>query len=422
MSGELLRTVDASEVRRLTPAAIDPETRSGAERLVEEVRRGGEAALRRLAVEHDGLDECAPLVLGRASLEAALAGLPGEQHALLERTAARIRAFALAQREALAEVTISVPGGRAGHEVLPLERAGCYAPGGRFPLPSSVLMTAVTARAAGVREVWIASPRPTPVTLAAAAIAGADGLLAAGGAQAVAALAYGVAVPAVDTVVGPGNRWVTAAKQLLFGEVGIDMLAGPSELLILADGGADPGRVAADLIAQAEHDPEALPVLVSLDPLLPTRVRAELVVQLLDLPTAGTARAALERGFAVVVRGAAEAVELADRLAPEHLQLELRDPGELRGRLSHHGALFVGPGAAEVLGDYGAGPNHVLPTGGGGRVRGGLSVLDFLRIRTWLEVEDPRELARDAAALARLEGLEGHARAAERRLTPTGVG
>jgi histidinol dehydrogenase len=422
MSGELLRTVEAAEVRRLAPRATDPATRADAARLVEEVRSGGEAALRRLAGELDGLAAGAPLVLGREELEAARRALPAEQRALLERTAERIRAFALAQRSALSEVSVPVPGGRAGHEVVPVERAGCYAPGGRFPLPSSVLMTAVTARAAGVREVWVASPRPAPVTLAAAAIAGADGLLAAGGAQAVAALALGVGTPPVDVVVGPGNRWVTAAKQLLYGQVGVDMLAGPSELVVLADEGADPGRVAADLIAQAEHDADALPVLISLDPALPARVQRELALQLEDLPTADTARIALERGFAVVARDADEAAALADRLAPEHLQLEVREPGPLRARLGHHGALFVGPGAGEVLGDYGAGPNHVLPTGGGGRARGGLSVLDFLRVRTWLELERPEELARDAAALARLEGLEGHARAAERRLAPSRVG
>lgn len=422
MSGLLLPARPAAEVRALAPRPIDAETRAAAERIVEEVRVGGEDALRRHAERLDGLRAGAPLRVERGELEEALGRLPAEQRSLLERTAERLRTFALAQRSALSEVEVPVPGGRAGHSLAPVGCAGCYAPGGRFPLPSSVLMTAVTARAAGVPEVWVASPRPTPVTLAAAAVAGADGLLAVGGAQAVAALALGVAVPRVDLIVGPGNRWVTAAKQVLFGEVGIDMLAGPSELVVLADGAADPGRIAADLIAQAEHDEDALPVLISLSPELPERVRQELEGQLADLPTASTARTALTRGFATVARDPREALELTERLAPEHLQLELEEPEPLRRQLSRHGALFVGPGAAEVLGDYGAGPNHVLPTGGGARYRGGLSVLDFLTVRTWLEVEQPEELARDAAALARLEGLEGHARAAERRLSAPGRG
>jgi phosphoribosyl-ATP pyrophosphohydrolase/phosphoribosyl-AMP cyclohydrolase/histidinol dehydrogenase len=225
-------------------------------------------------------------------------------------------------------------------------------------------------------------------------------------------------VPACDAIVGPGSRWVTAAKQLVAGTVAIDMLAGPSELVVLADDSADPAVVAADLLAQAEHDVEALPVLVALAPELPAAVNACLQRQLADLPTAATARAALARGFAVHADDLDHAVALCDRLAPEHLQLLVRDAAALAPRLRHYGALFVGARSAEVLGDYGAGPNHVLPTGGTARSFGGLSVLTFLRVRTWLQLDDSdaaRALAADAAALARLEGLEAHARAAERR-------
>jgi phosphoribosyl-ATP pyrophosphohydrolase/phosphoribosyl-AMP cyclohydrolase/histidinol dehydrogenase len=269
---------------------------------------------------------------------------------------------------------------------------------------------------AGVERVWVASPKPAPVTLAAAAVAGADGLLAVGGAQAIAALAFGAdPVPACDVVVGPGNRWVTAAKQLVAGSVAIDMLAGPSELVVLADRSADPAVVAADLLAQAEHDPDALPVLVTLDAALAGAVDAELERQLATLPTAATARAAVAHGVAVVAGDLAAACAVCDRLAPEHLQVMLADPGPAVARLRHYGALFIGSGSAEVLGDYGAGPNHVLPTGGTARHTGGLSVFTFLRVRTWLRMDAPAALAADAAALARLEGLEAHARAAERR-------
>jgi phosphoribosyl-ATP pyrophosphohydrolase/phosphoribosyl-AMP cyclohydrolase/histidinol dehydrogenase len=220
-------------------------------------------------------------------------------------------------------------------------------------------------------------------------------------------------------VVGPGNRWVTAAKKLVAGRVGIDMLAGPSELVVLADSGADPELVAADLLAQAEHDPDALPVLVTTAAGLAEAVESALARQLIDLPTRETAAAALGNGFAVVASDLDEAVAVCDRLAPEHLQVLTANADAVAARLRHWGGLFIGAASAEVLGDYGAGPNHTLPTGGVARFKGGLSVLDFLRVRTWLRLDggaDP-ELARDAAALARLEGLEAHARAAERRLT-----
>ncbi|MBK9120106.1 MAG: histidinol dehydrogenase [Phycisphaerales bacterium] len=424
MDDRLLRLVQPQDVLPSTQSALDEETLRAAGVLIAAVRQGGMPALRRLAEEYDGLAPAAPLVYDRAMLAAVLARQPAELRGLLERTADRIRNFAAAQRHCLRDLDVAVPGGRAGHTVAPMESAGCYAPGGRFPLPSSVLMTAVTARVAGVEQVVVASPRPTDITLAAAAVADADMLLAAGGAQAIAALAYGAPpVPPCSVVVGPGNRWVTAAKQLIAGTVAIDMLAGPSELLVIADAGADPAMIAADLLAQAEHDPDARPLLVTWHrPLIPA-VEVELAAQLADLPTADTARQALTNGIAVIVSDAEEATEISDRIAPEHLALHVQDPQGWRGRLRHYGALFEGAAAAEVLGDYGIGPNHVLPTGGAARIVGGLSIFHFLRVRTWLGtlgVTDPdgaelRGVIRDAEALARLEGLEAHARSAARR-------
>lgn len=414
----LLRVFTAAEVPALRRQAVDAETLAGAARIVESVRTRGEAALREHAERFDGLAPGAPLLLGADVLKTAFESLPADQRALLERTAERIRTFAAAQRGAIAEVTVELEGGRAGHTVAPVERAGCYAPGGRFPLPSSVLMTAVTARAAGVSEVIVASPRPVPVTLAAAHVAGADALLPCGGAQAIAALAVGAGpVPACDVIVGPGNRWVTAAKQLVAGQVGIDMLAGPSELVVLATEGVehDPETIAADLLAQAEHDPDAVPVFVTTLPQLIGRVNAALARQLATLPTAETARPAVANGFAVACASEAEAIAVCDALAPEHLEVLMPSAEDQLRRFRHYGGLFLGHGAAEVLGDYGAGPNHVLPTGGTARHVGGLSVFTFLRVRTWMSMHAPRSLARDAAALARLEGLEGHARSAERR-------
>ncbi len=408
------RLESPTHVRRAD--ARDPALVAAVAATVARVRQEGEPALRLLAAAHDGLEDGAPLVIERSGLLAALALLPPAQRELLERSADRIRTFATAQRRALGDARVEFVGGFAAHAWVPVDRAGCYAPGGRFPLPSSVLMTAVTARTAGVGTVWVASPRPALVTLAAAAVAGADGLLRAGGAQAIAAMAYGAgAVPACDVIAGPGNRWVTAAKHLVAGDVGIDLLAGPSELVVLADAAADPGTVAADLLAQAEHDAEALPVLVTTHAQLVPAVTGELERQLATLPGAPTARQALANGGWYLAESLADACNFCDAVAPEHLQVTLADPDPACARLRHFGALFTGRAAAEVFGDYGAGPNHVLPTGGGARFAGGLSVLHFLRLRTELHVDAADLLASDAAAMARLEGLEGHARAAERR-------
>jgi phosphoribosyl-ATP pyrophosphohydrolase/phosphoribosyl-AMP cyclohydrolase/histidinol dehydrogenase len=416
-----LRRVGADDLPPLHRDAVDAETLAGAAGIVRDVERDGEAAVRAHAERLGDIAPGAPLVLDRAALQAALDAVAPETRALLERVAGRIHDFADAQADALESIDVRVPGGEAGHTVCAVDRAGCYAPGGRFPLPSSVLMTAVTARAAGVGEIWVASPRPAPVTIAAAAVAGADALLAVGGAQAIAALAYGAgAVPPCDVVVGPGNRWVTAAKQLVSGRVRIDMLAGPSELVVFADRTGDPAVIAADLLAQAEHDDDALPVLVTTDAALADAVDAALVEQLSDLPTAATASRALHNGFTVLVDDADAGVAVCDRLAPEHLQVHLADAEAVVPRLRHYGGLFVGAGAAEVFGDYGIGPNHVLPTGGTGRFTGGLSVFDFLRVRTWLRVPDggvAASIVQDTVALARLEGLEAHARAALARRT-----
>jgi phosphoribosyl-ATP pyrophosphohydrolase/phosphoribosyl-AMP cyclohydrolase/histidinol dehydrogenase len=415
----ILRRIPAAEVRSMRRHGVDAQALVAAAPIVEDVRVRGEPALREHAERLGDLKPGAPLIFGREELARAFAALPKAQRDLLERTAGRIRAFAQAQRGALGPLSVAVPGGRAGHEVAPVDRAGCYAPGGRFPLPSSVLMTAVTAAAAGVRSAWVASPRPAPATLAAAHVAGAEALLAVGGAQAIAALAYGAGpVPACDVIVGPGNRYVTAAKKLVAGQVGIDMLAGPSELVVLADETASAGTVAADLLAQAEHDPDAMPVLVTLAPAFADAVDAELVRQLSTLTTSPTATAALKNGFAAIARDLDEAAAACNAIAPEHLEVMVREIDLVRPLLTHYGALFVGAASGEVLGDYGAGPNHVLPTGGTARFSAGLSVLHFLRVRTWLDLDDPRgarAIAADAVELARIEGLEAHARAAERR-------
>ena len=401
-------------------SAVPPDALRRAQEIIERIHHGGEAALRALTEEFGERRRDDPLIVDRRAVRNALDRLSRDDRIRLERVAARIRSFAAAQRAAFADVTVAIPGGTAGHVAVPVESAGCYVPGGRYPLPSSALMTAIPARVAGVERVWIATPRPHPMTLAAAALADVDGVLIAGGAHAIAALTFGAGqVPAVDVVVGPGNAYVTAAKQLVSGRVGIDMLAGPSELVVLADESAEPGLVAADLIAQAEHDELAVPVLVTMSRALIEQVTIKLERQLEDLSTASTARAALANGGAVLCDSLDEACRAIDLIAPEHLELLVENPDEVRQRIRHWGAAFVGAGAAEVLGDYGAGPNHTLPTSRAARFTGGLSVFTFLRIRSWMKVEDAvaaAPIAEDAEWFARVEGLEGHARAASRRI------
>lgn len=415
----MLREVDIEQLDALLAApAIDAATREEARVIVDRVSAEGESALRAYAEKFGDVSAGGEMFYGRNALDRSLAELAADDRGLLERTCEQITQFASQQVGTLNALDCEVPGGRAGHRLIPMHAAGCYAPGGRYPLPSSVLMTAATARVAGVAQVWVASPKPTPITLAAAAVAGADGLLAVGGPHAIAALAAGLTpLPACDIIVGPGNRWVTAAKHLVSDRVAIDMLAGPSELVVLADASADPALVAADLLAQAEHDVDARPILVTNSASLAHAVNDALAEQLVDLPTAETALHAVQRGFALIARDLDEAIDATDRIAPEHLQVMTRDSRDVAERITNFGGIFIGAQSAEVFGDYGIGPNHVLPTAGTARRTGGLSVLNFLRVHTWLEIDAaPPRAIKDAARLARLEGLEAHARAAERRL------
>jgi phosphoribosyl-ATP pyrophosphohydrolase/phosphoribosyl-AMP cyclohydrolase/histidinol dehydrogenase len=412
----MLRRIAPQDVARAIRQPTDRQTLTSAAEIVDAIRTRGIPALREYAERFGERTLQEPLVLGPTEMRAALESLDPTQAALLERTAARIRVFAEAQRESIRELDIAIPGGRTGHTIEPVVAAGCYAPAGRYPLPSSVLMTAVTARVAGCDRVVVASPGARPVMLAAAAVAGADKFLAVGGAHAIAAMAYGCAeFQACDVIVGPGNKWVTAAKQLVSGVVGIDMLAGPSELLVIADESANPALIAIDLLAQAEHDTDAVPMLVATSSSLADAVEAELTRLLGELDTRETAATALRNGFACVVSSLDEARALADRIAAEHVEILLSDPEPFARSLRNAGALFVGSRSAEVFGDYGAGPNHTLPTGGAARFQAGLSVSHFLRLRTWLKIDefnDARELIDDAVALAQIEGLSGHRAAA----------
>jgi histidinol dehydrogenase len=400
-------------------------------RIIAAVRRGGDRALIRLTRKYDGV-ALTPRRLRVPSddLAAAFRDLPARARADLALAARRIRFFHARQRRQTDDrswATRDAEGARLGQLVRPLERVGVYVPGGRAAYPSTVLMTVVPARVAGVDEVVAVSPAGAEghpqVILAACHVAGVDALYRVGGAQAVAALAYGTrTIPRVDKVVGPGNIWVATAKQLCFGQVDIDSIAGPSEVLIIADASADAGLVAADMLAQAEHDPEAAAICLTPSVRLGAAVGAALETQLAALERRGIAERSVRRFGAVIVTASlGEAADLANRLAPEHLEVLVRNPGRLVAKLRNAGAIFVGPHAPEAFGDYLAGPNHVLPTGGTARFASPLGVYDFTK-RTSLIEGSARTLARlgpAVARLARLEGLTAHARSVERRLAGT---
>jgi phosphoribosyl-ATP pyrophosphohydrolase/phosphoribosyl-AMP cyclohydrolase/histidinol dehydrogenase len=385
--------------------------------IIRDVQESGDEALLRYGITFGDIEPGKSHLIERDQMLECLNALGPEERELLQNSAERIRTFAHAQRDSLQECSIHIEGGTAGQWIAPLESAACYAPGGRYPLPSSVLMTVIPARVAGVEHVWVLSPRPSVYTLAAAAIAGADRVLAIGGAQAIAAVAFGTStIPRFDIVVGPGNKWVTAAKQLVYGTIAIDMLAGPSELIIVADDDANPALVAADLLAQAEHDPDARVGLIALSEELLQAVDIELEKQLATLPTKQVASISISRGFAMNVVSLQEGASICNEIAPEHLSLHLKESDLIVPLLKHFGALFIGSRSAEVFGDYGLGPNHVLPTGQASRYRGGLSVLDFLRVRTWMKLdENPGATTSAIASFARMEGLEAHARSSEIR-------
>ena len=399
-------------------AGPPPEVLARTAGIVERVRREGDAALVALTRELDGVElDPGGLRVVPARLEALAAAVEPEVRAALELAAGNVRRFHSHQLERDLRLDDG-EGVLLGQRVSPLQRAGLYVPGGTAAYPSSVLMNAIPAQVAGVpRRVAVTPPRAlerTPALAAALLLAGVDEVYAIGGAQAVAALAFGTeTVPRVDKIVGPGNVWVATAKRLVFGQVGIDSFAGPSEVVVVCDETADPAWVAADLLAQAEHDREAAAVAITWRPELAEAIAREVAQQLETLPRREVAAASLAAyGAVIVVQDPAQAWPLVDRLAPEHLELVVRDPEAAAGLVTHAGAIFLGPWSPEAVGDYLAGPNHVLPTAGTARFASALGVQDFLR-RTSLIRYSQARLQRTGPAvvrLARAEGLEAHAR------------
>ena len=413
-------------------AAQDEAVECTAAQLLADVKARGDAAVVEYTNRFDGLKarSLADLEISHDDLQQALDNLPTKQREALEAAAARVRRYHERQvtqswqYEEGDEAGAGLAGTLLGQKVTPLDRVGLYVPGGKASYPSSVLMNAIPAKVAGVKELIMVVPTPrgerNPLVLAAAALAGVDRVFCIGGAQAIGALAYGTAtVPKVDKIVGPGNAYVAAAKRRVFGIVGIDMVAGPSEILVVCDGLTDPEWVAMDLFSQAEHDELAQSILLCPDAAYLDRVMASIDRLLPTMPRQAVIRAALEnRGALIQVRDLDEACAIANRIAPEHLELSIADAEAWVGKIRHAGAIFIGRYTSESLGDYCAGPNHVLPTSGSARFSSPLGVYDFQKRSSLIRVAPAasKVLGRVAATLAYGEGLPAHARSAELRV------
>jgi histidinol dehydrogenase len=377
------------------------------------VRKRGDAAVRAYTKKFDGVAPSEYAVTAKC-----LDSIPRDQADALRMAHERIRAFHERQLQRSWDFT-DADGTRLGQQVNALERVGLYVPGGKAAYPSSVLMNAVPAKVAGVRELIMTSPNPNPLVLAAAALAGVDRVIGIGGAQAIAALAYGTkSIPRVDKIVGPGNAYVAEAKRQVFGEVGIDMVAGPSEILVIADGSANPDWVAMDLFSQAEHDESAQAILLSPKETYLNAVAGSIVKLLGEMPRRRVIEASLKsRGALILTRDLDEACAVANRIAPEHLELVVEDPEAWLPKLNRAGAVFLGAWSSEAIGDYCAGPNHVLPTAGTARFSSPLGVYDFQKRTSVIAVSRvaAAKLGRVAVILAEGEGLSAHARAAQMR-------
>ena len=393
-------------------AARDPEVEGTVRRILADVRKRGDAAVRAYTKKFDGVSAKDYL------LEKRLEAIPGEQLAALRAAHDRIKAFHEKQLQKSWEYT-EADGTRLGQRLTPLARVGLYVPGGKAAYPSSVLMNAVPAKVAGVGEIVMVSPNPNPLVLAAAAIAGVDRVIGIGGAQAVAALAYGTKrIPRVDKIVGPGNAYVAEAKRQVFGEVGIDMIAGPSEILMIADGSMPADWCAMDLFSQAEHDEDAQAILLSPNEAFLNSVEVSMQKLLPGMERKAIIAASLKaRGALILTRDLEEACALATRIAPEHLELAVQDPEKFLSKIANAGAIFLGRWSSEAIGDYCAGPNHVLPTAGTARFSSPLGVYDFQKKTSLIEVSRAAaaSLGRIAAVLADGEGLGAHAEAARMR-------
>ena len=397
--------------------AGEEEARQAVAEILKDVKGRGDEAVSFYTKKFDGI-ETGKFEVGKKEVKEAYGKVDSKTVKSMEEAAANIKSFAKKQFSMMKGFEIKKNGIILGQKIVPIERVGCYVPGGRYPLPSTALMCVIPAKVAGVKEIIVCSPKIQPATIVAADIAGADRIFSVGGAQAIAAMAYGTkTIPKVDKIVGPGNKFVAAAKKEVYGATGIDFIAGPSEVLIIADESANPEFVAADLLAQAEHDPSARPNLIVFSEKTAEKIMEEVSRQLKSLSTRDTAEKALENGAIILAGSLNEAAEIANEIAPEHLELQVKKPEPLIPKLRNYGSLFIGEYSAEVFGDYCSGTNHALPTNGAARYTGGLSVKDFVKALTYQKIsaKGAKKLIPIASRLAEAEGLEAHKKAAEFR-------
>lgn len=400
---------------------IEYEAISDVEKIIKDVKSRGDSAIIDYCARFDAQNFTSGVDFEVSENEIARAyeALDDATIETLKAAVENVKSFAVAQFECLRELELKVGGSSVlGHKIIPIENVLCYAPGGNYPLPSSAIMTVVPAVVAGVKNVYLASPKIYPQTIVAAHTSGASKIFKIGGVQAIAGFAYGSqTLPKVDKIVGPGNKYVTAAKKYVYGEVDIDFLAGPSEVLIVADETARAELIAADILAQCEHDSDARGYLITNSEKLAKDVIESAKKQLETLPTRDTARKAFENSAAIIVKNIEESIEISNKKAPEHLELMGKSVEALADKFTNYGSLFIGENCAEVFGDYCSGTNHVLPTNQAARYTGGLSVFDFVKIQTYQKIDKTyaAELSKIASTIAAQEGLFAHRLASDLR-------
>ena len=399
---------------------IEVENIESVKNILNDVKKNGDSSIKKYSYEFDKMEfgKNSSFEISNEDIKEALNSIDEKTLNAIKKAIKNIQKFAKAQLKSIKELKIKEKGSVVGHKITPIESVLCYAPGGGYPLPSSAIMTAAVAKVAGVKNIYLTSPKIHNATIVAGYLAGASRIFKIGGVQAIAGFAYGTeSIPRVDKIVGPGNKFVTAAKKEVYGLVDIDFLAGPSEVLVVADETANPELISADILAQCEHDKDARGYLITTSKELAQNVQKSAIEQLETLSTKEIAKISFEKSIAIIVDNIEEAIELSNLRAPEHLEVMIKDEKKYIDKFTNYGSLFIGNNCAEVFGDYCTGTNHVLPTNKVARYRGGLSVFDFIKIQTYQKISKKygEELSKIASELAKTEGLMAHKLASDLR-------
>lgn len=414
-----MKIVTANEIFKSSKIKNDSENLENIVRnVIKDVKINKDKALRKYTKKFDKV-EILDFEIKNDEIKKAYSKVDKKSINILKKASKNIEFFAKKQKEMYKDFRIDKDGLTLGQKIIPIETVGCYVPGGRYPLVSSVLMSVIPAKVAGVKNIIVCSPKITSEIIVAADMACANKIYNIGGIQAIAAMAYGTkSIPKVDMIVGPGNKYVTEAKKQVFGTVGIDFIAGPSELLIIADNFSNPEYISADLLSQMEHDPNAKTYLITDSKEIVESVKKEIDIQIEKLITKDTAKFSFKNAKIIITKDIDEATSISNKIAPEHLEIQIKNPEKIISKLKNYGSLFLGNNSAEVFGDYCTGPNHILPTNGSARFTGGLSVGNFLRIQTYQKVSENKidEMVNISSKIAEIEGLDAHKKSAEIRV------